>query len=118
MKKYLIPSLTLIALYSCESHTYDELLDKGEMQGPITYNGHIKAIIDNNCIMCHSAGGASSFRPLTNYTQVREAVLTTNLLDRIQRQNGEEGQMPQTGRMPQDKINLILQWNAEGLPEN
>jgi hypothetical protein len=46
-------------------------------------------------------------------------VLTTNLLERIQKQNGDPDQMPKTGgRLPQNKIDLILRWNDEGLLEN
>ena len=104
--------------FSCETNTYEDIGGTTNIVGDVTYEGHIKAVIDNNCIVCHSPGGESSFRPFTSYEQVREAVLTTNLLDRIQRQNGEEGQMPKTGRMPQDKINLILEWNNDGLQEN
>lgn len=117
MKKYLI-LLLVVALCSCESTTYDELQESETISGTVTYNSHIKPIINANCISCHSEGGVSGFRPLGTYEQLKEAVLTTNLLDRIQRQNGEPGQMPQTGRMPQANIDLILQWNEEGLPEN
>ena len=118
MKRILYIAVLVTTLCSCESHTYDELLEPEVTHGPVNYTEHVKPIIDANCVSCHSAGGASSFRPLTNYEEVKEAVLTTNLLDRIQRQNGEEGQMPQTGRMPQNKIDVILQWNTDGLPEN
>lgn len=107
---------TLLA--GCESNTYEDLREPVAPGGPVSYANNVKAIIDANCIMCHSPGGISEFRPLTNYAQVKAAVENTNLLDRIQRRSGEEGAMPQTGRMPQDKINLILQWAQNGLPEN
>ncbi len=114
---YIILVLATV-LSSCETNTYEDIGGTTNIVGDVTYEGHIKNVIDNNCIMCHAPGGESSFRPLTTYDQAREAVLTTNLLNRIQRQNGEEGQMPKTGRMPQDKINLILEWNNDGLQEN
>jgi uncharacterized membrane protein len=117
MKKYIL-ILSIFTLFSCESTTYEELQDAETITGAVTYNAHVKSVIENNCLMCHSEGGVSSFRPLGTYVQLKEAVLTTNLLDRIQRQNGETGQMPQTGRMSQADINLILQWNADGLLEN
>lgn len=117
MKKiYLLFALTLF--FACDSNTYEDLEEPTTVDGPVTYQNTVKAIVDANCIRCHSPGGVSSFRPLTTYQEVKDAVQNTNLLDRIQRQNGETGQMPQTGRMPQDKINLILQWRADGLPEN
>lgn len=35
----------------------------------ITYTDHVKRIIDNNCIVCHSSSGGQS-PLLTNYSQV------------------------------------------------
>jgi len=117
IKKY-FTVIIIAALFSCESVTYEELENTEPISGTITYNDHIKQVVEANCISCHSEGGLSGFRPLGTYTQLKEAVLTTNLLERIQKQNGEQGQMPQTGRMPQSNINLILQWNEDGLLEN
>jgi len=117
MKKILL-LFVLGVIFGCDSNTYEDLEEPTIIDGPVTYQNTAKAIVDANCIRCHSPGGVSSFRPLTTYLEVKDAIQNTNLLDRIQRQNGETGQMPQTGRMPQDKINLILQWRADGLPEN
>ncbi|OIQ17694.1 MAG: hypothetical protein BM557_08380 [Flavobacterium sp. MedPE-SWcel] len=108
----------VIGLYSCESTTYDDLQEDMPIEGEITYDAHIKTVIDNNCIICHSPGGVSSFRPLTTYMEVKDAVDNTNLLQRIIKQNGEPDLMPQTGRMPMNKIDLILDWAANGAPEN
>ena len=116
MKKYLF-LLILSSVFSCESSTFEEISEEIPVIEEVTYTENVKTIIDNNCIECHSPGGISSFRPLTNYNEVREAVLETNLLERIQMQNGEEGQMPQTGRMPQNLIDVILLWNDQGLLE-
>lgn len=118
IKKYVALLLTAAGMAGCESTTYEDLRDPAAPNGLVTYSGTIKEIVDANCNMCHSPGGISEFRPLTNYTQLKAAVENTNLLDRIQRRSGEEGAMPQTGRMPQDKIDLILQWAQNGLPEN
>lgn len=118
IKKYIAVPLFATALFGCESNTYEDLQEDSEVTGPVTYEQHIKPIINANCLSCHGAGGVSSFRPLGTYTELKDAVQNTDLLDRIQRQNGEPGQMPQTGRMPQDRIDLILQWNSEGLMEN
>lgn len=60
----------------------------------------------------------ASFRPLTTYMEVKAAIENTDLLERIQRQNGQPGLMPQTGRMPMNNIDVILEWNMDGLPEN
>lgn len=118
MKKILALFVLATIFISCDSSTYEELEEPTVIDGPVTYANTAKAIIDANCVRCHSPGGASAFRPLTTYLEVKDAVQNTNLLDRIQRQNGEPGQMPQTGRMAQDKINLLLRWRADGLLEN
>jgi uncharacterized membrane protein len=118
MKKYLAIIWVALLGISCESNTYDDLLEEEVPNANITYTANVKSIIDGNCTSCHAPGGAASFRPLTSYAEVKDAIQNTNLLDRIQKQNGEPGLMPQSGRMPQDKINTIVAWNAQGLPEN
>jgi uncharacterized membrane protein len=117
-KKYIGLLLLAGVLYSCDSHTYEDISETTIVEGKVTYDANIKSVIDNNCISCHSENGSVPYRPLTTYAEVKEAVQTTNLLERIQKQIGEPQQMPQGGRMPQDRINLILQWNTDGLLEN
>ena len=116
---YLSAALLVTALYSCDSHTYEEIEeDAPVVVGNVTYTANVKSIIDAECVSCHSAGGSGAFRPLTNFNEVKAAVQSAGLLDRIQLQNSQPGVMPQTGRMTQAKINLILQWNEDGLLEN
>ena len=118
MKKYIYLSGLALILCNCDSNSYESIEGPDVTVDKITYTANVKSIIDGNCIVCHSSGGMASFRPFNTYAQIKEAVQTTNLLDRIQRQNGETGQMPKTGRMPQQKIDVILQWNRDGLLEN
>lgn len=117
MKKLIYLPLAAIALISCDSHTYDEIEEEIIIEGPVTYNANVKSIVDNNCVVCHNSAGQASFRPLTTYAEVKAAVEEAGLLDRIQLQNGEPGVMPSTGRMPQSTIDVILQWNTDGLLE-
>lgn len=115
MKKYMYLSGIILALYGCESNTYESLEEPTVIVGKVTYNTNVKSIIDENCIACHASGG--SLIPLETYADVKDALLNKKLLDRIQLQNGTAGQMPKAGRMSQDKINTILQWNTDGLLE-
>jgi len=117
-KIFLGISLLTAGLYSCDSHTYEEIEDVPVVVERVTYNANIKSIIDAQCTSCHAAGRTASFRPLTNYAEVKDAVENAGLLQRIQLENGEPGVMPQSGRMPQGRIDLILQWNTQGLLEN
>ena len=118
IKRYILLPLLVITLASCESVTYEEIQDNTVIEGDVTYNANVKTIINVNCVSCHSAGGSASFRPLGNYAKVVDAVQNAGLLDRIQRQNGEDGIMPQTGRMPQSTIDIIVEWDNDGLLEN
>jgi hypothetical protein len=57
--------------------------------------------------------------PLINYQNVKEAIQNRGLLDRISRNEGASGLMPLGGpRLPQSVIDLIFQWNEDGLLEN
>ncbi|MDV6169248.1 cytochrome c [Flavobacterium sp. DG1-102-2] len=117
--QFLSAALMALFLYSCDSHTYTELEETPPVvEGKVTYTANVKTIIDNVCTSCHSANGSASFRPLTTYAEVKDAVQNAGLLDRIQLENGEPGLMPQGGRMPQNRIDLILKWNEDGLLEN
>lgn len=118
MKKTGIIFILISILFSCESTTFEEISEDMEpIEDTIKYSTHTRIIFDENCIMCHSPGNEASFRPLTNYNEVRTAVMETNLIERIQLPNGDPNLMPKPGRMPQDKINLILQWQEDGLLE-
>ncbi|MHA3789826.1 cytochrome c [Flavobacterium hauense] len=117
-KRYLSVAVLAMALYSCESHTYDEIGEEIIIDGDVTYDANVKSIIDANCVSCHSDGNVAAFRLLMTYSQVKDAVENADLLGRIQKQNSEPGVMPQGGRMPQSKIDVILQWNEDGLLEN
>ncbi|KGO79940.1 hypothetical protein Q763_12105 [Flavobacterium beibuense F44-8] len=117
-KAILYTGLLALFFVSCDSNTYEDISEEQNIVGTVTYTANVKTIIDNNCLSCHAPGGVASFRPLLTYAQVKDAVENHNLLGRIQLQNGQQQLMPQTGRMPQANINLILQWNTDGLLEN
>lgn len=125
MKKAIAFTILLSALTSCSgSDTMEDIETTPDTPGTgtstttVTYTKNVKSIIDGNCISCHSSGRSAAFRPLTTYAEVKAAVENTNLLSRIQLQNGQQGIMPQGGRMSQTNIDLIIKWNTDGLKEN
>jgi len=124
MKKTIVLTLLLAAFASCsDSETVQDIETPPTPNPPdpttaITYTKNVKSIIDANCIGCHQSGRSAAFRPLTTYAQVKAAVESAGLLTRIQLQNGEQGIMPQGGRMSQANIDLIVKWNTDGLKEN
>jgi uncharacterized membrane protein len=127
MKKAFALTILLASLASCsDSDTYQDVstptTTTPETGTPtattISYTKNVKSIIDGNCVSCHSSGRSASFRPLTTYAEVKAAVESAGLLSRIQLQSGQQGLMPQGGRMSQTNIDLIVKWNTDGLKEN
>ncbi|MDH6251087.1 PBP1b-binding outer membrane lipoprotein LpoB [Chryseobacterium sp. H1D6B] len=116
MKKliYILSSASFLA--SCESRTYEEISDNTPITEQVKYNSDIKTIIENNCIGCHSPGGSASYKPFTNYDQVKAGI--DNIIDRIQRPNGDPQKMPQGGSLSTSQINVFIKWKADGLVEN
>lgn len=118
MKKGLYLILTFVFIVSCSNNSEDDLTDPVTL-GITKYNQNVKTIIDNNCLNCHGAipsNGAST--PLVTYNQVKESVQIGGLLDRISRTQGAPGMMPNQGtRLPQNSIDLIVDWNTDGLLE-
>ncbi|WP_242205165.1 hypothetical protein [Aestuariivivens insulae] len=111
--------LLLITLYSCTNASLDDLTDNNPIPSTVTYNAHVKSIIDNNCISCHKsppANGASI--SLLTYTDVKSAVQNNNLISKING-NGPGAQMPFGGpKLPQNLIDIIEKWEVDGLLEN
>lgn len=120
LKSFLICATALFTV-SCTNESLDDLVEVPDPAETnlITYTEHIRPIIQNNCVKCHAnppLNGAPM--SLTTYSDVKNAVQNRGLLDRIQRLEGEPGAMPLGGpRLPQTLIDLIVEWNAEGLKE-
>ena len=103
----------------CTNASEDDLIDSQPPPVLVTYNDNVKSIIDNNCLNCHiqpPVNGATI--PLLIYDNVKGAVENSDLIDRISVQAGDPGAMPFGGpRLPQNLIDLIIQWEADGLLE-
>jgi len=103
----------VIITVSCDSRTYEEISGPVNIPQTVKFSQDVKPIIDQNCVVCHSPGGASSFFPLTDYGLVKSAV--DEILDRIQRPKGDPLKMPQGGSLSQTNIEIIRKWKADGL---
>ncbi|MBJ6367089.1 hypothetical protein [Snuella sedimenti] len=114
-----IACLLLIMFYSCTNASEDDLTDSTSTPSTVTYNDHVKPIIDNNCISCHkvpAVNGASV--SLLTYTNVKNAIQNNNLISKING-NGPGGLMPLGGpKLPQNLIDIITKWETDGLLEN
>lgn len=125
MSRFLLP-LYLCSLFffftACTSHTYEDVIEEiPQEQEPnlVTYQ-EVKFIFETSCVQCHAnppQNGAPM--PLVSFQNVKEAIQNRGLLDRISREEGAPGLMPLGGpRLPQQSIDLIFQWNEDGLTEN
>ncbi|MDR6159924.1 MULTISPECIES: hypothetical protein [Chryseobacterium] len=112
MKKCIYIISSAILLIACESRTYEEISDNTPIAENVTYNKDVKAIIDANCVSCHSPG----VQALTNYTEVKNNI--DIIIDRISRPNGDPLKMPQGGSLSPTQVNIITKWKADGLSEN
>ena len=110
MKRLLILS-TFLLFYiftSCTSSSDDDMDPPNS--NDITYASTIKAIIDSNCLNCHTnppTNGAPM--PLTTYENVREAVENRNLIGRV-----EDGTMPPSGNLTAAQVQAIKDWQTDG----
>lgn len=108
-------------MYSCSSRDLNDLepIEQGIVEDFVTFND-VRFVFENICTQCHTnppQNGAPM--PLITYDNVKNAVETRGLLNRISRQEGESGLMPFGGpRLPQATIDLIFEWNDDGLLEN
>lgn len=110
--------LFVLALTSC-AYNKEELPSPDEVtvdtNAPIvTYTSHVKAIIDNNCINCHSSvGGQTPF--LINYSQVQSQANSGRILTRVI--NGSPSFMPLSGSLSQPELDTLQMWLNQSSPE-
>lgn len=79
----------------------------------IRYTNGVKAIIDKNCVSCHSGPFANGGVDLTTYTNVQARALDGRIKDRITNTNNP---MPPSGFMPKAKVDSVLCWVDKGGP--
>lgn len=81
----------------------------------VTFNGHIKTILQNNCVACHGPSGPQT--NYLNYTHAKNNV--TTILTRINLSPGNGSFMPQGGsKLSATLIGTIQKWKDDGLLEN
>lgn len=116
-KGNIILGAILIFLLSCTNTKEAELINVICVD-EFTYTDCVKEIIDNNCVVCHNSGNnAAGPFPLETYEQVKDKTQNGNILTRIQLPDGANGIMPQTGKMTQAKIDVIVAWANSGYME-
>ena len=86
----------------------------------VDYETEIQPIFDNNCGNCH-LGNSSGGLNLSNYENLMSSEtvvpgdhMSSVLYDRITRPESAQGDMPPTGSLTEQQINLIADWIDEG----
>ena len=82
----------------------------------LRYTTNIKAIFEQNCVSCHGATNPTAGLSLTSYTQVKDALLNTNLLQRI-KGSSVAPVMPPNRPMIDCNVRSIEKWFNEGMIE-
>lgn len=99
-----------VSIISCSSNDDTETPSQNE----VTYTDNIKSIIDSNCLNCHGnpvANGAPM--SLTNFDEVKEAVMNRDLIGRV-----ENGSMPLGGTpFTAAQVKAIKDWEAANYPQ-
>jgi hypothetical protein len=115
---FVVISILFLLFTSCTNDSASDLMNPN-IPATTTYTNSIKSIIDNNCIFCHgntpSNGAPMS---LTTYQNVKDAVLTRGLIDRISKAQDAPGMMPYGGaRLPQSNIDEVITWKNTGFKQ-
>jgi len=90
----------------------------------VDYESQIQPIFNDNCGNCH-LGNSSGGLNLSNYDNLMSSDVvipgdsaSSELYDRITREESASGDMPPTGSLSDEEINIIAMWIDEGaLPE-
>lgn len=82
----------------------------------LSYNLHIKPIIDANCTTCHIAGGQQSFSPLDTYEGLNQYTLNRDIVNRVK--GDGVALMPPAGALSKCDQQKIEAWVNAGAPNN
>ena len=117
-KKVSLYILISLVTFSCTNVTENDLVATTELPNIVTYNNHVKSIIDNNCIVCHSNPPINDApMSLTTYQNIKSAIMNSDLINRISSQD-LGFVMPFGGpRLPQHLIDIVIKWEIDGFLE-
>lgn len=119
MKKLLFIVVLFATLSSCSKDSTSDIttpVPPPNNSTTIKYSTDIAPIISANCLSCHSSPPVNGApMKLTTLDDVKNAILTRGLIDRISRAQGAPGMMPNGGtRLPQETIDKVIEWQNDG----
>ena len=106
-----------IVLFFLSSCSYNELT-LCEPANP-SYTHCIEPIFKENCVNCHNNEQQYGNLILEGYSEISEAVINGNVIDRISRDELDILFMPQSAsKLLENEIQLIINWKENGAPNN
>ncbi len=119
--KYILFTACVLFLAGCSSNDDGADPDPDPDVNPnpdkiTTYEADVKTIIDQQCLRCHTiplTEGAPF--PMRNYDEVIVGVNRDLVLRMVS--TSINNVMPPSGRLPQETIDIILDWEADGFLE-
>lgn len=118
MKQIIILLFSISLFFSCSDTSPEDLIDDTPITESVKYATNIFPIVESQCLSCHNDNFSSGNNSYSSYAQFREATENGNVIARITGNLGDPLTMPQGGQLPQNSINLILQWQIDGYLEN
>lgn len=116
--KYILLLTLGIVLTACYSENYEDLLgqEPGQCDTPLSsWSQDIEVWINVQCVSCHNEN--SGIIDLSSYQKV--AASASTVLDRIKREPGQPGFMPQGGmKLEPCVIKGFEKWIDLGTPQN
>lgn len=89
--------------------------DDDEPAVKVTYTKDVKPIMVASCAPCHVAGGTNPNK-WDEYTPTKNKI--TTILDRVNREEGAAGFMPNGGtKLSSETIDMLNKWVADGTLE-
>ena len=99
--------LLCICFSGCEKNV-EEDHENNSVDCFLVYTENVAPILSSNCIGCHSGSTASAGLHLDSYTSVYSAIKSGNVLDRVNRNSGVNGFMPQGGqKLSNANLNIL-----------
>ncbi len=82
------------------------------------FTAYVEPLVASQCAGCHGGASPDAGLALENYPQIRDAALSGQLENRINRTAGDPLLMPPNGPLSNCNIEAIQSWIADGAPEN
>lgn len=117
--KYVLPLLWMFSLSACYYGNEEDLFPTSScVTENVSFQQHIQPILQNRCLVCHSAGANLGNVTLEGYNNLKVYVDNQRLLGAVRHESGFSP-MPQDSRKLSDcEISQIESWVGAGAQNN